>query len=328
MVVFFGLATVGEAGWDIRGMEHAAGGESGEIQSHRRAGFQVPFSTIFTGVILLHLFYWCTNQQIIQRTLGAKSLAEGQKGVLLTGGLKLIGPLFLVIPGIIAFHLFSDEITDSDQAYGKLVSEVLPKPLVGFFAAVVLGAILSSFNSALNSTCTLFSLGLYKNSLKKDATQGEIVRTSRIFGVVMTLVAIIMAPLLASTGGIFDYLQKMNGIYAIPIFSVVVMGLLHRRVPAIAANVALVAGFSILVVINFVPGGRGALSGIPEFHQLGIVFALLILLMFVIATVKPREQPWVQVDAGILDLTPWKYAKVCGVLLVLAVTTSYLAFIL
>ena len=328
MVVLFGLAAVGRgdgilAGWDLL---RAANPE--KFDPVGGPDSSVPFSTIFTGVILLHLFYWCTNQQIIQRTLGAKSLAEGQKGVLLTGGLKLIGPLFLVIPGIIAFHLFSGEITNSDQAYGKLVSEVLPKPLVGFFAAVLLGAILSSFNSALNSTCTLFSLGFYKNSLKKDATQGEMVKASRVFGWVMTVFAILVAPLLGSTGGIFEYLQKMNGIYFIPIFAVIVMGLFHRRVPAVAANISLIVGVAILIITNFVPQVGKAVSGIPEFHLLGIVFALLILLMFVIATVKPREQPWVQVDAGILDLTPWKYAKVCGVLLVLAVTTSYLAFIL
>ncbi|MCA9035693.1 MAG: solute:sodium symporter family transporter, partial [Planctomycetaceae bacterium] len=130
----------------------------------------VPFSTLFTGVLLLNLFYWCTNQQIIQRTFGASSLKEGQKGVLFAGALKILAPLILVLPGIIAFHLYSAEGIQGDHAYGHLVQAVLPSSLRGFFAAAVVGAILSSFNSALNSTATLFSLGVYKKMIAPAAT--------------------------------------------------------------------------------------------------------------------------------------------------------------
>ena len=109
------------------------------------------------------------NQQIIQRTFGAASLAEGQKGVLSTGLLKLFGPLFLVLPGLIAWVMFPElGVAQADQAYGQLVNAVLPVGLVGFFAAAMLGAILSSYNSALNSTCTLFSLGLYQGMLARS----------------------------------------------------------------------------------------------------------------------------------------------------------------
>ena len=129
----------------------------------------MPFSTLFTGVALLNLFYWCTNQQIIQRALGASNLKEGQKGVMLAGWLKVLAPLILVLPGIIAFHLYAGENIKPDHAYGTLVRHVLPAPLAGFFAAVMVGAILSSFNSALNSTATLFSLGVYKDLLHPTA---------------------------------------------------------------------------------------------------------------------------------------------------------------
>ena len=105
----------------------------------------VPFPTLFTGVLLLNLFYWCTNQQIIQRTFGAKNLQEGQKGVLICGALKLLGPLYLVLPGIIAFHLYAGTDIQADTAYGQLVRDVLPGPLTGLFAAVMVGAILSSY---------------------------------------------------------------------------------------------------------------------------------------------------------------------------------------
>ena len=115
----------------------------------------VPFGTIFTGMMLVQLFYWGTNQAIIQRALGAKNLAEGQKGLLLAAFFKILGPLIVVLPGVIAFYIFKGELEIPDQAYPKLVKTVLPVSLVGFFAAVLFGAILSSFNSALNSSVTL-----------------------------------------------------------------------------------------------------------------------------------------------------------------------------
>ncbi|MBO5802620.1 MAG: solute:sodium symporter family transporter, partial [Lentisphaeria bacterium] len=172
---------------------------SGRLNSIGSNGSSVPFFTLFTGIFFINVFYWCTNQQIIQRTFGAKSLGEGQKGVLLAGALKLLGPLYLVIPGIIAAimlmkgfqlgNIAPDGTIASDKAYGSLVNFVLPEWLTGFFAAVLLGAILSSFNSALNSTCTLFSLGIYKRMVRKDADDRHVVRAGRWFGVIITVIS-------------------------------------------------------------------------------------------------------------------------------------------
>jgi SSS family solute:Na+ symporter len=96
----------------------------------------IPFHTIFTGMVLVQLFYWGTNQQIIQRALGAKNLVEGQKGLMLAAFFKILGPIIVVLPGIIAFHMFEGQLERGDQAYPKLVAEVLPTAFVGFFAAV------------------------------------------------------------------------------------------------------------------------------------------------------------------------------------------------
>lgn len=202
----------------------------------------VPFSTLFTGVLLLNLFYWCTNQQIIQRAFAATSLAQGQKGVLLAGFFKVLAPVILVLPGIIAFHLYAGEGLKPDAAYGRLVRSVLPWWLSGFFAAVMAGAILSSFNSVLNSSATLFSLGIYKPFLRPGASDHEVVRSGMVFGIVAALASMTAAPFLAGQESIFAYLQKMNGLYFIPIFSVVLVGMLSRRVPTAAANTALVLG--------------------------------------------------------------------------------------
>jgi SSS family solute:Na+ symporter len=290
----------------------------------------VPFGTIFSGIFLLNLFYWTTNQQIIQRTFGASSLAEGQKGVLLTGALKLLGPLYLVIPGMIAYSMFVDQGIDKDKAYGMLVNDVLPAPLTGFFAAAMIGAILSSFNSALNSSCTLFSVGLYKNVLRKQATEKQVVRSGKIFGWIIAISAMVIAPLLDHPAikdkGIFDYLQKMNGMYFIPIFAVVLIGMLTKRVPSIAAKIGLVAGFSAIAIGYFVPPFDKIVASMHEFHFLGIVFSWLLILMLVIGEVRPRETEFEQEDVGAVDMTPWRLSKPAGILLIIIVFAIYITF--
>lgn len=290
----------------------------------------VPFGTIFTGIFLLNLFYWTTNQQIIQRTFGASSLAEGQKGVLLTGAFKLLGPLYLVIPGMIAYTMFFDEGIAKDQAYGMLVNRVLPAPLTGFFAAAMIGAILSSFNSALNSACTLFSIGLYKGVIRKEPSDAQVVKSGKVFGWIVAISAMVIAPLLnhpiIQEKGIFDYLQKMNGMYFIPIFAVVVVGMMTRRVPPLAAKLGLTAGFAAIAIGYFVPPFDTIVGSLHEFHFLGIVFAWLVIFMLVIGEVAPRETEFVQEDVGAVDMTPWRLARPAGILLILIVLAIYVTF--
>ena len=327
IIVYFGLDRVGDGNGILAGWETLKETHPEKLNSLGGDGQSVPVSTLFTGVLLLNMFYWCTNQQIIQRTFAAKTLAEGQKGVLLTGALKLLGPLYLVIPGIIAYHLYASSGVKADSAYGQLVFDVLPAPLTGFFAAAMVGAILSSFNSALNATTTLFSTGIYKAHLRRDASDEEVVKVSKGFGWVLAISSMTLAPLLAGQESLFGYLQKMNAIYFIPIFAVVLMGLLTRRVPTIAANLALLIGCSVIGVVYFVPAFSGVLDVIHEFHFVGLVFVLLIAMMLIIGKLAPRDEPWNQQDVGAIDMTPWKGAKVCALLLVVLVIAIYLAFI-
>ena len=302
------------------------------MDSTGESGSEVPFATLFTGVALLNLFYWCTNQQIIQRTFGASSLAEGQKGVLLTGALKLLGPIYLVLPGIIAYHIFFGEEVANDDAYGKLVSLVLPAHLTGFFAAVMVGAILSSFNAALNSTSALFSIGLYKNLINPSADDQKTVKTAKLFVTIIAIAAMFGAPLLSKTGSLFNYLQTMNAIYFIPIFAVVVMGMLNKRVPSTSAFVAIIVGLVILIATLIIypalNGGDGfdTVTGFSNFHLMGIVFALLVTIMLVASIVAPRAEPWEIKTNTPIDMTPWKGAPIVGLILVVCVISIYLAF--
>jgi SSS family solute:Na+ symporter len=324
MISVFGLMAVG--GGPLEALATMREAHPEKFNSLGGGDQSVPFSTLFTGVLLLNLFYWCTNQQIIQRTFGASSLKEGQRGVLMAGGLKVLAPVILVLPGILAFHLYGDSIASQDQAYGTLVRAELPPWLAGFFAAVMVGAILSSFNSALNSTATLFSLGVYKDMFHPDADERQVIRSGKICGWIVAVAAMTTAPLLAGQTSIFGYLQKMNGLYFIPIFAVVLVGMLTRRVPAVAATVALVAGFVAIAVGYFVPAAARWVEAMHEFHFLGAVFVALVALMLLIGLAAPRAEPWKHVHSGDVELVPWKLARPIAFGLVAVVLAVYVFF--
>lgn len=310
----------------------------------------VPFATIFTGMMLVQLFYWGTNQAIIQRALGAKNLEEGQKGLLLASFLKILGPIVVVLPGIIAYHIFQGQLEVPDEAYPKLVAKVLPAGLVGFFAAVLFGAILSSFNSALNSSVTLFGIDIYKEYIKKDATEKQIVKAGKIFGIGLAILAMFIAPAIANApDGLFGYLQEINGCYSIPIFTIIVVGYLTKYVPALAAKVALILGAGMYIISQFVmkPAtvksalSRAEASGItdvaqladieklayPHFlHVMAILFVLNIAIMLVIGMLKPREIAYEQTYTKQVDISPWKYVNHIGVVITLIVIAIYIFF--
>ncbi|MGJ8695814.1 MAG: solute:sodium symporter family transporter [Verrucomicrobiaceae bacterium] len=332
LIAWFALGHLGgdagvSGGWDTLKNTHPE-----RMDSTGEAGSEVPFATLFTGVALLNLFYWCTNQQIIQRTFGASSLAEGQKGVLLTGALKLLGPIYLVLPGLIAYHIFFGQEVGNDDAYGKLVSLVLPGHLTGFFAAVMVGAILSSFNAALNSTSALFSIGLYKHKINPSGTETQTVNAAKKFVVVIAIAAMIGAPLLSKTGSLFSYLQTMNAIYFIPIFAVVVMGMLNKRVPSGSAYLSMIVGLviliSTLIIYPALNGGDSieGFTGFSNFHLMGGTFALLITIMFVASKTSPRSKAWEMETQTPIDMTPWKGAPIASAILIASVLFIYISF--
>ncbi|MBB79675.1 MAG: solute:sodium symporter family transporter [Roseibacillus sp.] len=309
-------------------------------------GHYLHWSTLFTGVLLLNFFYWTTNQQIIQRTFAAKSLAEGQKGVLLASFFKILAPLILVVPGLLAWQVFANKGIDQasmeqGEVYGQLVRTVLPTWLTGFFAAVVMGSILSTFNSVLNSSATLFSLGVYKKIIRPNASQHQLVMSGRICSAVVAVLAVIAAPLIfLNVDGLFEKFQSLNGIYFIPLLAIVLFGFFNRTANGATAVITIVAGLAAMVLGTFF-GGAEALD--PEtnkviskgwmidtfrsgFHYMGAVFAVLLLLQFLLSGFMKRPSPYVQQDAKVVDLTPWKHAKAVGIGLIAIVLVIYLIF--
>ena len=287
----------------------------------------VPFGTIFTGMMLVQLFYWGTNQAIIQRALGAKNLREGQKGLLLASFIKILGPLIVVLPGVIAFHMFGNTLTNADEAYPKLVGAVLPLSMVGFFAAVLFGAILSSFNSALNSSVTLFGVDIYKEYINKEASEKQVVKAGKFFGIVLALLAMFIAPFIANApAGLYGYLQQVNGCYSIPILTIIVVGYLTKKVPAIAAKIAIISG-ALLYLVYVVLDNTVLKGEFPHFlHVMAILFVLNISIMLLIGRYYPRTIPYKQYYTKEVDISPWKWVRVVGISISALVIFIYIYF--
>ena len=281
-----------------------------------------PFSTLFTGMIFANLFYWGTNQYVIQRTLGAVSLAEGQKGVLYSGYFKLLVPFFMMVPGIIAFHLYGGELQSIDLAYPHLVKNVLPVYMSGFFLAVLLGAVFSSFNSLLNSAATLFVLDIYQPYKKTTLSDQQLIKVAKIASVIIALFSFVVSPLLQyAPEGLFQIIRIFTGFYNIPVITVVLVGLFTKRVPGFAAKVAIsfhviaygILKFVIDVDINFI-------------HIYAILFVIELAIMLVIGYWMPMEKPWQFINNSQVDMTPWRYGFPVAITMVSCVIIIYLLF--
>ncbi|HBO30566.1 MAG TPA: solute:sodium symporter family transporter [Leeuwenhoekiella sp.] len=310
----------------------------------------VPWTTLFTGMLIVNFYYWGTNQAIIQRALGAKNLAEGQKGLCLAAIVKILGPIIVVLPGVIAFEYFNGNLENADEAYPMLVKAVLPTAFVGFFAAVLFGAILSSFNSALNSSVTLFGLDLYKQYFNNNASEKQVVRAGKTFGIFLAIFSMALAPLLYGVeGGIFNYLQELNGSFSVPILAIILVGYFSKRVSGKAANIAIVFAVvtylvTLYVVKPIIAGNAVAaaeLAGVtdaselamvakdafPSFlHIMGIIFVLVLIILFTVSKFFPRQTDYLEEYTRQVDITPWKYLKPAGVVICIAVVSIYVYF--
>ncbi|MBX7541244.1 solute:sodium symporter family transporter [Qipengyuania sphaerica] len=283
-----------------------------------------PFGTIFTGMIFANLFYWCTNQYVIQRTLGARSLAEGQKGVLASGFFKVLVPLMMMIPGVIAFHLYGPGLGTIDQAYPRLIEDVLPASLTGVFLAVLLGAVFSSFNSLLNSAATLFTLDVYAPARGGEVSDAHLVRVAKIASVVIALFSFGVAPLLYfAEEGLWQIVRIFTGFYNIPTVVIVIMGLFTRRVPAIGAKLVILFHVIAYGLLRFVFDDVVTLHFI---HQYAVLFVIEVGIMLACGYLAPRAQPYVAPSREEVDLTPWRFARPTAFTLLSCVVGLYLVF--
>jgi SSS family solute:Na+ symporter len=265
----------------------------------------LPFEVLFTGLIINQLYFWGMNQTIIQRALGAKNLKEAQKGLLITGLFKILIPLVIVLPGVICYYYFQETYFDQqDSVYPQLVKKVLPIWLIGFFAAVIMGAVLSTFNSVLNSVATLFSMDIYKKHIAKNVSDTKLVKIGKVTSAILAVAAIFAAPMVANASdGLYQLLQELNGIFFIPIASILLAGFFMKKVSATGAKVALIFGLCFYIFMTW----GYTTHGIHFVHLWGIEFLLNVAIMYSVSYFYPNDNKYEITDVGAVNLTTWKY---------------------
>lgn len=287
----------------------------------------VPLSTIFTGMLWANLFYWGTNQYAVQRTLGAKNLAEGQKGVLFTGFFKLLVPILMMFPGIIAFHLYGGKLSTVDLAYPTLVADVLPWYLQGFFLVVLLGAVFSSFNALINSAATMFALDIVK-PIRPTISDNKLLLLSKWFSAFLAFISFFISPLLMlAPDGLWDLIRRFTGFFNIPIITIVLIGIFAKKVPSVAAKIVIIFH---VVTYYMILWGTGHIFGftldISYIHVYGILFVAELVIMLVIGKLYPMSKPWSFKPNAIVEMRPWKYALSISVVLLGLMVSFYIVF--
>ena len=231
----------------------------------------VPWPTLFTGMLFNNLYFWCTNQMIVQKALS--------------------------------------------------VTEVLPKMLFGIFAAVIFGAILSSFAGALNATSTLFSLDFYKPIINKKADDKQIARAGKTVTVIVGIISIIVAPFISfAPAGLYQFVQEFNGLYNMPLLVIILFAFYSKKATAFGAKM------TIAIHIVLYALSKVFLKDIHFLYVLSLLFFLDILILIVVSKIKPDGEFVLNSFDTKVNIEPWKHTKLVASILVVVVILTYAAF--
>lgn len=281
----------------------------------------LPFSAIFTGLVINQIYFWSMHQSIIQRALGAKDLVAAQKGLLLTGLFKLLVPVIIALPGVIGFYYFGDAIYDNqDFIYPMMIHEVLPVFFIGIFAAVFMGAVLSTFNSVINSAATIYTIDIYKIYINKDASEKKMVTVGTIVSTIVAVFAIFVAPFMTyAPEGIYQLLQTLNGLFFVPLGTAIIAGFFLKSISATGVKVGLIIGMVFYGFTELIVD-----IGIHFVHVWGIMFVGMIIIMYIVSYFYPVEKDFQITNVEVVDISEWKYAKAVSIFLILVTIGIYI----
>ena len=280
----------------------------------------VPWPTLFFGMLFNNLFFWCTNQMIVQKALAGKNLKEAQKGALYVGFFKIFGALFLVFPGILAFNMVGDKVTNPDDAYPTLIVHVLPEWAFGIFGAVIFGAILSSFVGSLSSTATLFTLDFYKPIFGKNKSTKDVAKTGRRVTIAIGLFTTLLAPMISLfPQGLYAVVQEFNGVYNMPLLVLILAGFFAKRVSSTGAKWT----FAVHIILYGL--SKVFIKEIHFLYVLSVLFFLDLIVLMLFSKYGKTEEYHFDYQSN-LDLTPWKHRKLVSAIVVITVIATYLLF--
>jgi SSS family solute:Na+ symporter len=282
--------------------------EKGEIitPDGKDAWWDLPgLAVLVGGMWVANIYYWGFNQYIIQRTLAAKSLAESQKGIVFAAFLKLIIPLIVVIPGIIAYVMNADpagnltlQTMDSsfiningavvnDNALPWLIKNFVPIGLKGLVMAALAAAIVSSLASMLNSTSTIFTMDIYRPYINKSATDKQTVSVGRITATAALIIAMLIAPSLRNLGQAFQFIQEYTGVVSPGILAVFITGLFWKKATNNAAIWGVILSIPIALYFKLAPAEWYFVS-IPFMHQMLITALSSIAIIAIISQIEGK----------------------------------------
>ncbi len=256
-----------------------------------------PWLGTTVGTMILGIWYWCTDQVIVQKTLSARGIKQAREGTFFCAALKILPVFILVLPGLIAKSLYPDVVT-GDNAYPTLVLRLLPSGLIGLMVAALLAALMSAMSSVLNSCSTLITIDIYRK-LRPETSERRLVLIGRIATAAVVVLSIAWIPFIRYLSNeIYQYLQSVQAYVGAPITATFLTGVLWRGATARAAFTTLVTGgvlggirFLLDVLRNAFHWDLGPLNAVVAFSFLNfsvIVFVLCVLLMVVVSKWSPR----------------------------------------
>jgi len=284
---------------------------------------ELPWTALLVGIWIPNLYYWGCNQYICQRTLAARSLKQGQWGVLLAALIQVILPLLIVIPGILALDLYGKELeANQDMAFPLLIRQLVPGGLRGFIFAAIAGAVISSLASMLNSASTIFTMDLFTRHFQKDTSPPTQVLVGRSMTIVFVIIGCLIAPYLANPRfhGVFHFIQDFQG-YASPgVLACFLFGLFLKRTPPAAAVTGLLLNVPVYALLHV-----DAFDRICFLNKMAITFGVIVAVMGAIALVRPLKQPIVLPVREDFNTKPAPSVVWLGILIVVIVAGLYAA---
>lgn len=251
LVVFLGLSAVD---WDLSDLPPERLELIGDSSS------QVPWHTLLTGMVLVQVYYWSTNQTITQRALAATSLKEAQRGCFAAAVIRAtVVPAIVIVPGLCAYKLYGET---GDSTYGRIVADILPQWLTGAFAAAMVAATMTSFNSTLNSSAALYVCDLHQRYLNPKV---KVARLSLTVSIIFALLGIGLVPLYMGAESIIQLIQQLIGLFSMPILAAFITGLLFRNVDSRAVIASLLFGAGLYALGTF--GWEAWYAEQPESRQ-------------------------------------------------------------
>lgn len=259
-----------------------------------------PWTGIFFGAPLLGIWYWCTDQVIVQRVLSAKDVGNAKAGTVLAGFLKILPVFMLIVPGMIARALYPQEMAaDSNSAFPTLVVRLMPTGLQGVMVAAMLAALMSSLASVFNSSSTIFTMDFYKK-YRPDAPEKQLVNVGRVATIIMVILSLAWIPFMSRLSGqLWIYLQSVQAYVSPPIAVVFLFGIFWRRINGQGAITSLLVGF-VLGALRFIlevyyageklTGFLGWFVGMNFLHFAILMFVICLVILIAVSLLTPAPE--------------------------------------